>query len=231
MTAGHATGGGAKSNKSNTQVALETLTNLILSNELPAGSNHLEGELADRLSMSRTPVREATLILQTQGLLEVVPRRGVKILPVSAGDMREIYQILTVLEGLAVEMAARRNLDSEEFEPAEHAIADMNAALQKDDREAWAAADDEFHNELVRLSGSGRIRTMTAMFNNQVRRARAVTLYLRPNPKQSNDDHLNVLEAIKQGDAETARKLHKTHRIQAGEMLSALLTQFGLHQV
>ncbi len=231
MIAKNASGGGAKSGKSNTRVALETLTNLILTNELPAGSNHLEGELADRLEMSRTPVREATLILQAQGLLEVVPRRGVKILPVSSEDMREIYQILTVLEGLAVELAAQRELQPGDFEAAERAIEDMNHALGNDDRDAWAVADSEFHNELVRLSGNRRIATVTAMFNNQVRRARAVTLYLRPSPKTSNDDHLNVLEAIKMGDSESAKKLHTTHRIQAGEMLSALLTRFGLHQV
>ena len=229
-TDGTAAGGGRRS-KSNTQVALETLTNLILTNELPAGSNHLENELAERLGMSRTPVREATLILQAQGLLEVVPRRGVKILPVSAEDMREIYLILTALEGLAVELAAGRELEPGELNAAEQAISDMDAALKKDDRDAWAAADETFHNELVRLSGNNRIAAITSMYNNQVRRARAVTLYLRPSPTKSNDDHRDVLRAIQRGDADAAKRIHTEHRIAAGEMLSSLLTRFGLHQV
>ena len=80
---------------SNTQRAVRDLRKMILSGELAAGTDHLESELAETLGMSRTPIREAALMLESKGLLEMRPRKGVRILPVSSDDMRESYDILT----------------------------------------------------------------------------------------------------------------------------------------
>ncbi len=217
--------------KSSTQVAIEVIKKLILENKLPAGSNHLEGELAKRLGMSRTPIREAILILETQGLLQVTPRRGVKISALSAADMNEIYEILTALEGLSAERAAQKDLSDDDFAGAEQAIARMDEALEQDDREAWALADEAFHNELIRLGGNQRIAGIVEIYNDQVRRVRSLTLYLRPSPTKSNEDHRQVLQAIRAGDPAAARSLHTAHRVQAGEMLIGLLNKFGFHQV
>ena len=217
--------------QSNTQMAIKTIKQLILENKLPAGSNHLETELAEKLGMSRTPIREATLILENQGLLEVRPRRGVKILTLSIDDMREIYQILTELEGLAAELAAKQDHDPAEFAIAEKAIRDMDATLVEDNREEWAQADEAFHGELVRLGGNRRIATIVDTYNNQVRRARALTLYMRPSPTKSNEDHRRVLEAIKRRQPEKARAIHTEHRIQAGELLISILNKHKLHVV
>lgn len=216
---------------SNTQVAIRTIKQMILENRLPAGSNHLESELALQLGMSRTPVREATLILEAQGLLKVRPRHGVQISAVSIDDMREIYQILTEMEALAAALAAERELDAEEFALAEAAIAQMDEALEADNREAWALADDVFHSELVRLSGNSRIGVVVEMYTNQARRARALTLYMRPAPLQSNRDHRNVLSAIRSGDAAAAKSIHNEHRVQAGRMLIDIMERHRLHQV
>jgi len=88
-------------NRSATYVAMHNIRQLIFSGDLVADSNHLETELATRLGMSRTPVREATLMLQAQGLLEVQPRKGIKIKSISVQDMADIYEMLTALECLA----------------------------------------------------------------------------------------------------------------------------------
>lgn len=216
---------------SNTQIAVETIKRLILENELPAGSNHLESELAAKLGMSRTPIREATLILEAQGLLQVKPRHGVKILALSSDDMAEIYQILTALESLSAQLAAEQELAADDFAIAEQAIEQMDQALAVEDRESWALADETFHNELVRLGGNKRLAAMVDVYNDQVRRVRALTLYLRPKPLQSNDDHRCVLEAIQNRDPERARSLHEQHRVQSGVMLVELLKKYGFHQV
>lgn len=216
---------------SNTQIAIESIKEMILENQLPAGSSHLESELAERLGMSRTPVREATLILEAQGLLEVRPRHGVKIATLSIADMREIYEILTVLEALSAELAANANLPEEEFEAAEKAIRDMDTALVDDNREDWARADEVFHKELVRLGGNRRIATIVATYNDQVRRARALTLYMRPSPTRSNEDHRKVLEAVRNGNGEEARRIHTAHRVQSGALLTSILEKHKLHLV
>ena len=182
---------------SNTQIAVQTIKRLIVENELAAGSNHLESELATLLGMSRTPIREATLILEAQGLLEVRRRHGVKIMSLSIDDMSEVYQILTALESLAAQLAAEKTFPDSEFAAAEEAIQKMDDALEKDDLETWAMADETFHNELVRLGGNRRLASVVMMYNDQVRRVRNLTLHLRPKPKKSNDDHRKVLAAIR----------------------------------
>lgn len=217
--------------KSNTEIAIETIKRLIVENELQPGSNHLESELSLKLGMSRTPVREATLILEAQGLLEIVPRHGVKILPVSISDMREVYQVLTALEGTAAELAAQKSLNTEAFAEAEKAIVMMDEALATDDRETWAIADEKFHNELIRLADNSRIKSIVNVFNDQVRRARALTLYLRPSPTKSNEDHRLLLDAIKAGDALTAKTIHTEHRVRAGTMLISILEKHKLIMV
>ena len=214
--------------KPNTFHAVDTLKDMILSNQLQAGSSHLEAELASLLGMSRTPVREATLILEAQGLVSVIPRHGVKILSISPKDMTEIYQVLTELECLSAGLAATKNHPDEEFFVAETAIRDMEKALENEDLEAWAIADDKFHSELVRLGENQRVINIFDMYTDQVKRARMLTLRLRPIPTKSNEDHRKVLEAIRSGQSEVAVKVHKEHRIQAGQMLVNLLEKFGL---
>ena len=216
---------------SNTQRAVNELRRLIFTGELPAGSDHLESELADRLGMSRTPVREAALTLESQGLLELRARKGVRILSVSPEDMREIYDILTELESLAAEQAAEKNYASVDLAGLEDAITDMEAALSINDLEAWADADDRFHSELVRLGGNSRITTIVSMLNDQVRRARTTTLYMRPLPSRSNEDHRGVFEAIRRGDAAAARRIHRAHRRHAKQMLIELLERHRLRKL
>ncbi len=216
---------------SNTAIAVDELRKLIFAGGLGAGTDHLESELAARLGMSRTPVREALLRLEAQGLVEVRPRKGVRISPVSPQDMAEIYDILTELESLAAANAASRGLSESDLSELAEAITDMETALDEGDRDAWAAADDIFHEELVRLGGNQRVVQIAEMMSDQVRRARIVTLYMRPAPNRSNDDHLRVLEAIRRGDAVTARYEHRQHRIAAKETLISLLQQHRLSSI
>lgn len=217
--------------KSNSAIAVEKLRALIFAGELPAGSNHLESELAERLGMSRTPVREAALTLEGQGLLEVRARKGVRILPISAKDMADIYDVLTELESMAAAQAAEQGYGPADLLTLEQTIADMDLALADEDRETWAAADDRFHNELVRLGGNSRVMSIVALLADQVRRAKAVTLYMRPLPLKSNADHRAVLEAIRAGDADRAHAIHRTHRTVAKETLVQLLKTNRLHML
>ncbi|WP_424989526.1 GntR family transcriptional regulator [Fluviibacterium sp. S390] len=216
---------------SNTDRAITELRRLVFSGELPAGSDHLESELAERLGMSRTPIREAARTLESQGLLELRARKGVRILPVSPEDMREIYDVLTELESLAAERAAEQSYSATHLTDLARAIADMDAALDGKDLDTWAEADDRFHTELVRLGGNARVMAITAMMSDQVRRARAVTLFMRPLPVQSNEDHRGVFEAIAKADPQRARDLHRAHRERARDMILGLLERHRLRQL
>lgn len=217
--------------KSNTGMAVESIRSLIFSGELAAGTDHLESELAERLGMSRTPVREATLMLAQQGLLEVRPRKGVRISALSVKDMEEVYAVLTELESLAAEDAARAGYSKGELVMLKAAIDRMDEAIAGQNLEEWAKADDIFHSELVRLGGNSRIQSIVAMMSDQVKRARSITLYIRPLPVKSNEDHRAVYEAVERGDPEAAREIHKRHRSQARELLVGLLKRHRLNSL
>jgi len=219
------------SKPSNTTRAVEQLRTLIFNGTLAAGSDHLESELADRLGLSRTPIREALLVLEGQGLVDVRPRKGARIRPVSPNDMAEIYDVLTELESLAARRAAEAGHDAAALKQLAHSIDAMDHALRYEDRAAWAKADDAFHTELVRLGQNARIETIVQMMADQVRRARLVTLHMRPAPVQSNDDHRRVLNAIAAGDPDTAARLHRTHRETAKTTLIALLETHHLNHL
>lgn len=216
---------------SQSQRAVEDIKALILSGELAAGTDHLESELAERLGMSRTPVREATLVLESHGLLEVRPRKGVRIHSLSPEDMREIYEVLTELESLAAYRTAKANYKREELSVLLDAIVAMEKSIGADDRETWARADTAFHRELIRLGGNKRIEAIVANFNDQVQRARSMTLYMRPKPEKSNEDHRLLYEAIAGGEAEKAQQIHRKHRLEAMEILIGLLEKFGFRRV
>ncbi len=216
---------------SQTARASEILREKILANELAPGSNHLEAELAEMLGMSRTPVREAALVLQAQGLVEMRPRHGVFIRPLEASDMEEIYQILTELEALAAYEVAKAGVSEKQLDALEATIARMEASLEDEDRLGWAEADKDFHQLLVDMAGNERLKSIVSTYNDQVHRARLLTLYIRPAPHKSNKDHHALFLAIKQGDADKARELHRQHRIEAKDMMIRLLQEHGFHKI
>ncbi|MEM6487246.1 MAG: GntR family transcriptional regulator [Pseudomonadota bacterium] len=206
-----------------TQRAATAIRELIFEGKLAAGSSHLESELADQLGMSRTPVREAMLMLELQGLIEVRPRKGARVLPVSPTDMADIYEVVIELESVAAGRAAAQQLDAKTLAPLAAAIDDMDAALRAQDREAWAVADDRFHAALVALGGNSRIKGIVEMMADQMRRARNVTLHLRPLPTDHGAACRELYRVIASGDAEGARKLHREQRRRASAELTGLL--------
>jgi DNA-binding GntR family transcriptional regulator len=200
----------------------------ILDNVWPPGHQALEQTLALEMGVSRTPVREALIRLHNEGLLEVVPRHGMRVLPVSPADMAEIYAILTSLESLAAELAARRRPGAAALAPLEAACREMEAALAGDDLDAWAKADERFHLELVRLCGNRHLAEVVINFGDRAHRARMVTLRMRPRPTHSTKEHRAVVKAIRAGDAAKARDLHRARGERGAAELTAILQQFRL---
>lgn len=211
------------SRRSQTVRAYEELRRRILENEMPAGTQYLEQALADELGMSRTPVREALIRLSDERLVEVKPRHGARVLPVSASDMGEIYELLTSLEAIAARRVAERGLNAAQLKRLDDALAGIDQALVRDDLNAWSGHDRDFHNAIVELSGNKRLAQVVAMFRDQAHRARMQTLTLRPKPSQSNRDHAALVAAIRNRDGAAAFEIHRRHRMEAGRMLLKLL--------
>jgi DNA-binding GntR family transcriptional regulator len=198
---------------------------------MPSGEVFTEEDLASMLKMSRTPAREAMLRLAKDGLVEVRPRHGMRIKPVSVADVREIYEVLTGLESTAAALAAQRQDQGDSIGRLREAIMEMNRALEHDDRRRWALADERFHTLLVEASGNSRIIELVQTFFDQSHRVRMLTLFLRPKPVNSNRDHEAVVKAIAAHDAGRARDIHYLHRQRSGQMLVELLVRHGLTQL
>ena len=203
----------------------------ILENRYPPGHQALEQELADALGMSRTPVREALIRLSKEGLVELKPRRGMRVVALSPLDMKEIYEVLTGLETTAVELMGRREPEPQVLLPLEKATQQMESALERNDLQAWADADERFHRELLILGGNRRLIAMASILSDQAHRARMVTLRLRDKPVDSNIEHRQVLEALKSGKWAEARRLHHQHRTRTAKVLTDILMKFRLHHL
>jgi DNA-binding GntR family transcriptional regulator len=213
-----------------TERAYRALKQLILDNELTAGAHLLELEAAARLGMSRTPVREAMVRLEQDGMVELRPRHGMRVLPLSAAALSEIYEVVTALESAAAETVARNGASPADIAALRTAVADMDAALARDDLMAWSKADEEFHRSLVHAAGNRRLAALVDQVWDQSHRARMVTLRLRPKPVNSNKEHAALVEAIVARDPVAARAIHHGHRRRAAAMLVELVERLGLKQ-
>ena len=211
----------------------ERLRKRILDSELAPGSHILEQELAVMLGVSRTPIREAVIRLQNEGLLEIVPRHGVRIVPIAVSDMREIYDVLISLEPRAAELLAARGASSKELDRLKASCEKMTDTLRRGEMEQWALADEEFHLGIVQLSNNRRLVDIVLNCWDQVHRARYFTLRLRqhPQPSKSIEEHYEIIEAIRQGDANAARRLYRRHRERGLREQIDVMTAFRIHQI
>lgn len=195
----------------------------ILDNEFPSGYSALEPELALSLGISRTPVREALVRLQAEGLVEVVPRRGMRVMPISATEMAHIYQVVTALESLALELIAARKPTEAQLKPLISATKRMEVALTDNDLPRWARADEDFHRALVELAGNPVLLHDIMHHWDRTHRARMVTLNLRPAPVNSTREHMAMVEALHRGDAEGAISINRKHRARGNAELTNIL--------
>ena len=210
--------------------AYEALKEAIRNNVFAPGYQGSEQEIASRLGMSRTPVHEAVIRLQEEGLVRVLPRRGVVVRAISPDDMREIYGVIIAVEAASAETLAEmpggeRGPVADELDAVNER---MRSALAADDLDEWAKADERFHQLLVERSGNGRLARVFHTIMDQSHRARMLTLRLRPKPTASVREHRAIVDAIRRGDVRAARERAQRHRATARDRLLPLLGQLGM---
>lgn len=210
--------------------AYRAMKDAIRDNVFAPGYQGSEQEIALRLGMSRTPVHEALIRLQEEGLVRILPKRGVVVLALSPDDMREVYDVIIALEGMAAELIAAMDVQNRRPIVAElEAInAEMKTALQREELDVWARADDRFHRLLIDRSGNARLARLVHTIMDQSHRARMMTLRLRAKPTKSIKEHQSIVAAIKSGDAALACNHAQLHRRRARDELLPLLEQFGM---
>ncbi|MEI5666697.1 GntR family transcriptional regulator [Bosea sp. CCNWLW174] len=213
--------------------AYAALKQAIRDTDFPPGYQGSEQEIAVRLGMSRTPVHEAIIRLQEDGLVRVLSKRGVLICPLAPQDIREICEVVIAVESMAAELLAglpeaTRATAADELEAA---TAAMDATLAQGDLPGWAEADELFHRLLVEHCGNGRLRRIAQTVTDQAHRARMLTLKLRARPTGSAQAHRTIIAAVRSGDAAEAHRSARGHRVAARDEIVPLIEHIGLRQL
>lgn len=214
-----------KTRGSSGDTAYRAIHRRIFTGELEAGVTYSERELADLAGVAPASLGPALKRLAEEGLVEPDARRGIRLLPISADEMIEIYEILIALEPIAVRYLAMQTLRRGELESLVAAVRQMDTALLTDDRLAWLKADELFHKLLLRLCANRRLAEAISAYAVPMHRFRMHTLGARPLPVPSNRAHAAVVDAVRRGDAEAAYSIHHTHLTQSRSVLMSLLPE------
>ena len=194
---------------------LERLRALILTGEYGPDERLIEEQLAERLGVSRTPVRQALTMLEAEGLVEITPNRGATVCSFSIEDVWDIYDLRAVLEGHAARRAAGR-IERRELERLRELAREMEGLPgQFDDHEeeirALVALNQEFHGTIVEAS---RNRRLERLINRTVEiplMFKAFYWYALHERTISNHYHRQILEALENGDADRAEIIMREH--------------------
>lgn len=189
---------------------------------LPPGKTILEREMAEALQMSRTPVREALVRLETEGMVRLIPRRGFIVEPIEKEDLKQIYEIVEKLDGLAVSLATVK-VGEGEIDQLESLIKQQEEALEQKNLKKWAVLDDQFHQLIIDYAKNKRLRTVIDSYSDQLYRARLFTINHRPVPFHSIVEHKAIIACMKAKDSNAAGVLMQSHRNRArNEILTAV---------
>lgn len=186
-----------------------------------------EAAIGAELGVSRTPVREAFRQLELEGLLKMIPNKGVYVTGITAKDVRDIYMIRSLLEGLCARWATE-HISEELMGEMEENVYLSEFHERKAHYEQMAELDNRFHEILYESCDSKMLEHTLRDFHQYVYRVRKMTLSSENRGKASNHEHKEIMEAIKSHDAEKAERLANLHMIKAYEniLASGLLEDF-----
>jgi DNA-binding GntR family transcriptional regulator len=181
----------------------ELLREDILSGRLGPGAELAEVALAERLGVSRGPIREALGLLCAQGLVTMQPRRGAYVSVLTRQEFLEDYQVREALEALGARLAAAR-LEDDDLAELELLHEEMRRAVRDRAVQRFFDANQRFHMSLVALSGNGRLIEMHDQLVQRMGRYIARSLTLRGNIERSVAEHQEILDALRERDGERA---------------------------
>ena len=196
--------------KSLGQHVFENLKQAIIKGEIPSGQRLVENRLAQRMGISRTPVREAIHKLEREGYLGKRPRGGFVVSGLDSIDIEETFGIRSVLEGYAARLAALKHAESD-LEPLEAHIKMFQKHLDKREMEILPDINTEFHDMLYALRTSPRLMNLTPDLKEQLDRVRPLILRDADLAAIRNADHRQMLDYIQRRDAEGVEKLVREH--------------------
>jgi len=180
-------------------VVFQTLRQAILHGELEPGERLMEIHLAERLGVSRTPIREAIRKLELEGLVVMIPRRGAVVASITEKDLKDVLEVRQTLEVLAAEVACER-ITPELLKELANAAEEFRKLKASDDVTKLAAADVRFHDIIYEATGNARLITILNNLREQMYRYRLEYLKDKGTHERLNKEHQKIYQAIKNGD-------------------------------
>ena len=191
-------------------VVFKKLRRAILLEELKAGERLTEIRLADRLGVSRTPIREAMRKLELEGLVVMVPRRGAVVAKISEKNLRDVLEIRRVLDMLCARLACER-MSEEAKEKLNTACQDFEEAVKSGDLRDVAQKDVALHNIIIEATGNLTLQQMLDNLAEQMYRYGVKYLKDDSQYQTLSREHRAICKSIMSGDQETAVRLAKEH--------------------
>ncbi len=202
----------------------------IITCKLRPGSDISESELAERLEMSKTPIREALARLRIDGFVMAYPRRGYRIAPVTLSDMNELFDVRVILEGGVAALAAE-SLTSEQFDELEK-LADVTYDLLVEDSiDAFILSNRRFHTAIAVGAGRPRLVNLISKNLDELERFFYIGAILRDVSPETKDGHHAIVKTLRQRDPDAARDILVAHNMSTRDGLLSVIASGRSSQI
>lgn len=191
-------------------VVFNTLRKAILRGELTPGERLMEIQLANKLGVSRTPIREAIRKLELEGLVLMIPRKGAEVAQITEKNMQDVLEVRKALEELSVQLACER-ITPEQVEEMKMAAEDFRKVLKSGDVTKIAEADVKFHDIIFAATNNQRLITLLNNLREQMYRFRVEYLKQKECYPQLLEEHDKLIALISGGEVEEACELMGCH--------------------
>lgn len=213
-----------KSQTSLTDQVYESLSHAILTRQIKPGQHLVEQPLADQLSVSRISIREAIRRLAQDGLVEIVPSKGSYVVNLTADDVKEIYQLRSALECIALKeiMSVEQN---GKLAALDRIVTKMIALEKKGDRLQGAALDNQFHRTFMNLSGLTRTIRIWEQMSTQITLIIYTVSSNYPSYEGLSERHAKLVYLIRSGNLKMTEAYLQEHIQQGAELLLAAMQE------
>lgn len=191
-------------------VVFNTLRKAILRGELKPGERLMEIQLANKLGVSRTPIREAIRKLELEGLVLMIPRKGAEVAQITEKNMQDVLEVRKALEELSVQLACER-ITPEQVEEMKLAAEEFRKVLKSGDVTKIAEADVKFHDVIFAATNNQRLVTLLNNLREQMYRFRVEYLKQKECYPQLLEEHEKLIALISGGNVEEACEIMGRH--------------------
>ena len=191
-------------------VVFRTLREAILKGKIKPGERLMEIQLAKKLGVSRTPVREAIRMLELEGLVTMVPRKGAAVAAISEKTLRDVLEVRRALEELSVMLACER-MTWEQFEELRAANTRFARAAEGEDITLIAKTDEDFHDIIYQSTGNDKLILLLNQLREQMYRYRVEHIKMKERRSILIKEHQEIIDALRKRNADIAVAVMRKH--------------------